>query len=124
MPSEVFGPDFTFMAREELLSFEEIARLCRVFAKQGVQKIRLTGGEPLLRAELPRLVAMLTQIAGIGDIALTTNGTMLTGKAQALREAGLGRVTVSLDALDGGVLRSISDRPFPLARVLAGMDQI
>jgi len=122
MPSEVFGPDFTFMARAELLSFEEIERLCRAFAEQGVQKIRLTGGEPLLRAELPRLVAMLAQIAGIEDIALTTNGTMLTGKAQALREAGLGRVTVSLDALDGGVLRSISHRPFPLARVLAGID--
>jgi len=122
MPSEVFGPDFTFMAHDELLSFEEIARMCRAFAEQGVQKIRLTGGEPLLRAELPRLVAMLAQIAGIEEIALTTNGTMLAGKARALAEAGLDRVTVSLDALDGGVLRSISDRPFPLERVLSGID--
>ncbi len=122
MPSEVFGRDFAFMARSELLSFEEIARACRVFAEHGVQKIRLTGGEPLLRRELERLVAMLAQIDGIEDIALTTNGTMLAAKARALREAGLGRVTVSLDALDGGVLDSMSGRAFPLARVLAGID--
>jgi cyclic pyranopterin phosphate synthase len=122
MPSEVFGRDFTFIARSELLSFEEIARVCRIFAEQGVQKIRLTGGEPLLRGELERLVAMLAQIDGIEDIALTTNGTMLVSKAQTLREAGLGRVTVSLDALDERVLGSMSDRAFPLARVLAGID--
>jgi len=122
MPSETFGPDFTFMARSELLSFEEIVRLCRIFAAQGVHKIRLTGGEPLLRRELERLVAMLVQIDGIDEIALTTNGTLLEARAQALCEAGLGRVTVSLDALDEGVLRSLSARAFPLERVLAGID--
>jgi GTP 3',8-cyclase len=122
MPSEVFGAGFAFLPRAQLLSFEEIARLCRIFAEQGVKRIRLTGGEPLLRRNLEQLVALLAAIDGIEEIALTTNGTMLAAKARALGEAGLTRVTVSLDALRESVLRSISDRDFPLARVLAGID--
>jgi GTP 3',8-cyclase len=123
MPSEVFGAAFTFMSPEEMLSFAEITRICRIFADEGVGRIRLTGGEPLLRRGLERLVAMLSQIEGIEEIALTTNGTLLAAKAQTLRDAGLTRVTVSLDALDAGVLRSLSHRTFPLARVLAGIDR-
>jgi GTP 3',8-cyclase len=123
MPSEVFGAGFTFMSQEELLSFAEISRLCRIFAEEGVTRIRLTGGEPLLRGGLERLVAMLSQIEGIEEIALTTNGTLLAAKAQTLRDAGLTRVTVSLDALQPDVLRALSHRTFPLARVLAGIDR-
>jgi GTP 3',8-cyclase len=122
MPSEVFGAGFPFLAQEQLLSFEEIARLCRIFAEQGIRRIRLTGGEPLLRRKLEDLVALLAEIDGIEEIALTTNGVMLAAKARALSDAGLTRVTVSLDALRESVLRSISDRQFPLARVLAGID--
>jgi cyclic pyranopterin phosphate synthase len=123
MPSEVFGPGFTFMSHAELLSFAEISRICRIFADEGVGRIRLTGGEPLLRRGLERLVAMLSQIEGIEEIALTTNGTLLGAKARTLRNAGLTRVTVSLDALQVNVLRSLSQREFPLARVLTGIDQ-
>src|ERR1700738_3934459 len=94
MPKEVFGRDFAFLARAELLSFEEIARLTRAFADEGVGKVRLTGGEPLLRRDLERLVGMLAAVPGITDIALTTNGAALTAKAQALKQAGLSRVTV------------------------------
>ena len=122
MPREVFGRDHAFMAREELLSFEEIARLARQFAALGVTKVRLTGGEPLLRRELERLVEMIAAIPGIDDIALTTNGTLLAARAGTLRDAGLSRVTVSLDALDEQVFRSMSDTRLPLARVLAGID--
>jgi cyclic pyranopterin phosphate synthase len=111
------------MSVEELLSFTEITRICRVFADEGVERIRLTGGEPLLRPEIERLVAMLSEIAGIGEIALTTNGTLLGAKAQTLHDAGLTRVTVSLDALQASVLRSLGHRTFPLARVLTGIDQ-
>jgi GTP 3',8-cyclase len=109
------------MPRAELLSFEEITRACRVFAKLGVTKIRLTGGEPLLRRELERLVSMLASVEGIDDIALTTNGTLLAAKAQELKDAGLCRATVSLDALDESAFRSMSDARLPLARVLAGI---
>lgn len=122
MPREVFGSDFQFMQRAELLSFEEIARLARILAAQGVSKIRLTGGEPLLRRELERLVEMLAGVQGIEDIALTTNGTLLASRAHALAEAGLGRVTVSLDALDEDAFRAMSDSPVSLARVLEGID--
>jgi cyclic pyranopterin phosphate synthase len=122
MPSEVFGAGFAFLPSQQLLSFEEIARLCRLFAGQGVTRIRLTGGEPLLRQKLEQLVASLAEIDGIEEVALTTNGTMLAAKARPLSEAGLARVTVSLDALRESVLRSISGREFPLARVLAGID--
>ncbi len=122
MPREVFGEGFAFMDRRQLLSFEEVARLGRVFARLGVRKIRLTGGEPLLRRELPRLVAMLDDVGGIEDIALTTNGTLLAAHARALQEAGLRRVTVSLDALDEDVFQLMSDTRAPLARVLEGID--
>src|SRR3984893_18627342 len=98
MPKSVFGRDFRFLPVSELLSFEEIARLSRVFASRGVDKIRLTGGEPLLRRDLEKLVAMLAAIPGIRDLTLTTNASLLTAKVAALRAAGLHRITVSLDS--------------------------
>ncbi len=122
MPREVYGADYRFLPRAEILDFEEIARLARVFARLGVRKIRLTGGEPLLRRDIERLVAMLARIDGIDEIAMTTNGLLLAGRAQALARAGLARVTVSLDALDDGVLRAIGDAPLSARRVLAGVD--
>ena len=109
MPKEVFGRDFEFLRRAQLLTFEEIARLARLFAAAGVRKLRLTGGEPLLRRDLERLVEMLAAIDGIDDIALTTNGTLLARKARVLRDAGLRRVTVSLDSLDDEVFGSVND---------------
>jgi cyclic pyranopterin phosphate synthase len=122
MPREVFGSDFRFMDRSELLSLEEIVRIARAGVEHGVRKVRLTGGEPLLRRELASLVEMLAQVRGIEDIALTTNGTALAAHARALAQAGLDRVTVSLDALDEEVFHSMSDTRYPLARVLAGID--
>ena len=118
MPREVFGRDFVFLPREQLLTFEELTRLARVFAGLGVRKLRLTGGEPLLRRDLDKLVAMLAGIGGIDDIALTTNGALLAGKAPALAAAGLRRVTVSLDSLDDAVFMALNDAGFPAARVL------
>jgi cyclic pyranopterin phosphate synthase len=118
MPREVFGRDFVFLPREQLLTFEELTRLARVFAGLGVRKLRLTGGEPLLRRDLDTLVAMLAGLGGIGDIALTTNGALLAGKAPALAAAGLRRVTVSLDSLDDTVFMALNDAGFPAARVL------
>jgi|SRR5450755_1537686 cyclic pyranopterin phosphate synthase len=122
MPKEVFGRDYVFLSRADLLSFEEIARLARLFAEHGVSKVRLTGGEPLLRRGLERLVEMLAAIDGITDVALTTNGAGLAAKAQALRDAGLSRVTVSLDALDDQTFGAMNDVSFPVGRVLAGID--
>jgi GTP 3',8-cyclase len=122
MPKEVFGRDYAFLPRAELLSFEEITRLARVFAEHGVTKVRLTGGEPLLRRDLERLVEMLAGIQGISDIALTTNGTALAAKARSLKDAGLTRVTVSLDALDDETFGAMNDVRFPVARVLDGID--
>ena len=123
MPKEVFGGDFAFLRREELLTFEEIARLARLFVRNGVEKVRLTGGEPLLRRDLERLIEQLAAIDGLTDIALTTNGSLLTReKARALRSAGLHRVTISLDALDDAVFRAMNDVDFPLARVLEAID--
>jgi len=123
MPKEVFGRDFDFLDRAELLTFEEIARLAQLFVREGVEKIRLTGGEPLLRRDIERLVAMLDRIRGVQDIALTTNGALLTrDKAFALRDAGLKRITVSLDALDDAVFRRMNDVEFPVARVLEAID--
>jgi cyclic pyranopterin phosphate synthase len=122
MPKEVFGRDYAFLPRAELLSFEEITRLARVFAGHGVTKVRLTGGEPLLRRDLERLVEMLAGIEGICDVALTTNGTALAAKAQVLKTAGLCRVTVSLDALDDETFAAMNDVRFPVARVLDGID--
>jgi GTP 3',8-cyclase len=122
MPREIFGRDHAFLPRAELLSFEEITRLARVFADNGVTKVRLTGGEPLLRRDLERLVEMLAGIQGISDIALTTNGTALAAKAQVLKSAGLSRVTVSLDALDDETFAAMNDVSFPVARVLDGIE--
>jgi cyclic pyranopterin phosphate synthase len=121
MPKEVFGKDFQFLPRGEILSFEEIERLVRVFVGLGVQKVRLTGGEPLVRRNIERLVEMLAKVSAL-DLTLTTNGSLLAGKAQALRDAGLKRVTVSLDSLDDEVFKSMNDVDFPVARVLDGMD--
>lgn len=122
MPKEVFGRDFAFLPRDELLTFEEITRLAAAFASQGVSKVRLTGGEPLLRRDIERLVAMLAAVDGITDIALTTNGSALTARATALKAAGLTRVTVSLDALDDETFEAMNDVGFPVERVLAGIE--
>jgi cyclic pyranopterin phosphate synthase len=122
LPREAFERGFSFMPRAELLTFEEIARVCRVFSGLGVSKIRLTGGEPLLRRDLECLVAMLAAIDGIDDIALTTNGTLLEAKARELKQAGLCRATVSLDALDRSVFRAMSGTGVSLAAVWAGID--
>jgi cyclic pyranopterin phosphate synthase len=121
MPKEVFGRDYPFLERRELLSFEEIERLARLFAADGVEKIRLTGGEPLLRREVEVLVAKLARIPGL-DLTLTTNGSLLTRKARALADAGLNRITVSLDSLDDDVFRAMNDVDFPVERVLAGIE--
>ena len=121
MPKEVYGRDYAFLPRRDLLTFEEIARLARVFAGLGVEKIRLTGGEPLIRREVERLVEMLASIPGL-DLTLTTNGALLAQKAQALRDAGLGRITVSLDSLDDEVFRAMNDVDFPVQTVLEGIN--
>ena len=121
MPKEVFGSDYQFLERRELLTFEEIARLARLFAGLGVQKIRLTGGEPLVRRNLEQLIAMLAAIPGL-DLTLTTNGSLLARKAPALQRAGLKRVTVSLDSLDDAVFRQMNDVDFPVSRVLDGIE--
>lgn len=123
MPRELFGADHPFLPRSDLLSFEEITRLARLSANLGVTKIRLTGGEPLLRKELEKLIAQLAAIPGIRDIALTTNGSALTAaRARTLARAGLNRLTVSLDALHDDTFRAINDADFPVARVLEAID--
>jgi cyclic pyranopterin phosphate synthase len=123
MPKEVFGRDYVFLSRQELLSFEEITRLTRVFANLGVKKVRLTGGEPMLRRDFEKLVEMLAGIEGLEDIAMTTNGSLMTpDRARALKAAGLSRVTVSLDSLDETVFQSMNDVGFPVARVLEAID--
>ena len=121
MPKEVFGSDYQFLERKELLTFEEIARLARLFAGLGVEKVRLTGGEPLVRRNLEQLIEMLAAIPGL-DLTLTTNGSLLTRKAAALKRAGLKRVTVSLDSLDDAVFMQMNDVDFPVSRVLDGID--
>jgi cyclic pyranopterin phosphate synthase len=121
MPKEVFGKDFQFLDRKALLSFEEIERVVRVFRELGVKKVRLTGGEPLVRRNIETLVAMLSAFDGL-DLTLTTNGSLLKLKAPALRQAGLKRITVSLDSLDDAVFRAMNDVDFPVARVLEGID--
>jgi len=119
MPKEVYGRDHRFLDRRELLTFEEIARVAQVFVDGGVRKIRITGGEPLVRRDLERLIA---QLAGLGvDLTLTTNGSLLPQKAKALADAGLSRVTVSLDALDDATFRALNDVDFPVDRVLEGI---
>jgi GTP 3',8-cyclase len=121
MPKEVFGRDYPFLPRAELLTFEEIERLARAFAGLGVEKIRITGGEPLVRRDVETLVAMLARIDCL-DLTLTTNGALLAAKAQALKDAGLSRVTVSLDSLDDETFRAMNDVDFPVTRVLEGID--
>ena len=121
MPREMFDHDFKFLPHDEILSFEEIARLASVFAGLGVKKIRLTGGEPLLRRNIERLVEMLAKIGGI-DLTLTTNGALLAKKARALRDAGLTRVTVSLDSLDDATFRAINDADCSVSKVIEGIE--
>jgi cyclic pyranopterin phosphate synthase len=121
MPKEIFGRSYRFMDRKELLTFEEIERIARAFASHGVEKIRITGGEPLLRRDLEILVERLTAIRGL-DVALTTNGALLPQKAETLAAAGLQRVTVSLDSLDDETFRAMNDVGFAVSRVLEGID--
>jgi cyclic pyranopterin phosphate synthase len=121
MPKTVFGQDYRFMDRKELLTFEELERVARVFAGLGVEKIRLTGGEPLLRKELETLVERLRTIDGL-DLTLTTNASLLARKAETLRAAGLDRVNVSLDSLDDATFRAMNDVDFPVTRVLEGIE--
>ena len=121
MPKEVFGRDHAFLPRTELLTFEEITRLARAFVANGVGKLRITGGEPLVRRDVEHLIAMLAEIDDL-DLTLTTNGTLLPQKAQALADAGLKRVTVSLDSLDDATFRAMNDVDFPVARVLEGIE--
>jgi cyclic pyranopterin phosphate synthase len=123
MPKEVFGRDFKFLDRGQILTFEEIARLAAIFVRMGVEKIRITGGEPLVRRDIEELVAQLARVPGLHDLTLTTNGSLLTReKAQALREAGLRRITISLDSLDDAVFRAMSDAKFPVSVVLGAID--
>jgi len=122
MPKEVFGRDHQFLEREELLSFEEIARLATIAVGRGVEKIRITGGEPLVRRELPKLISMLSPIPGLLDLTLTTNGSLLAAQARSLKDAGLRRITVSLDALDDATFQAMNDVEFPVKRVLEGID--
>jgi cyclic pyranopterin phosphate synthase len=122
MPRAVFGPDHAFLPRAELLAFEEIARLVAIFARLGVEKVRLTGGEPLVRRELPTLVAALAATRDVRDLTLTTNGVLLPEHAADLREAGLDRVTISLDADDDATFQRMNDAGVPVSRVLAGIE--
>jgi len=122
MPAETYGEGYAFLRNEQRLSFDEIERVCRAAAKLGVSKLRLTGGEPLLRPNLAELVARLRRIEGIDDIALTTNGVLLPRHATELREAGLSRVTVSLDTLDPALFRRINGGRGALYEVLAGIE--
>src|SRR5438034_6548956 len=121
MPKDVFGRDYPFLSHGELLTFEEIARLARIYVDLGVRKIRLTGGEPLLRKNIERLIEQLASLPGV-DLTLTTNGALLAKKARPLLAAGLARVTVSLDALDDATFRAMNDVDFPVARVLDGIE--
>jgi len=121
MPKEVFGKDYAFLERREILSFEEIARVARIFHGLGIEKVRLTGGEPLVRRNIEELIELLSAVPGL-DLTLTTNGSLLKQKARALKDAGLKRVTVSLDSLDDAVFRRMNDVDFPVTRVLEGID--
>jgi cyclic pyranopterin phosphate synthase len=121
MPREAFGPNHAFLARSEILTYEELARLVSVFAELGVSKVRLTGGEPLLRKDLEALVSMVASTPGITDVALTTNGSLLATRAASLRAAGLGRVTVSLDSIDPEMFSAMADTRLALTTVLEGI---
>lgn len=121
MPAEVFGPDFAFLPKSELLTYEEIERLAKIFVELGVEKIRLTGGEPLLRKDLPVLVKLLSKIEGLRDIGLTTNGVLLPKYANELKEAGLKRVNISLDSLNDELFGEINGRNVGVKPVLKGI---
>jgi cyclic pyranopterin phosphate synthase len=121
MPAEIFGEKYEFMARPELLTFEEIERLARLFVELGVEKIRITGGEPLLRHQLPRLIERLAAIDGLRDLTLTTNGFLLAKQAKSLQAAGLRRITVSLDSDDDATFRRMNGRDIGTEQVLAGI---
>jgi cyclic pyranopterin phosphate synthase len=122
MPKEVYGRDFQFLERSQLLTFDEIHRLAKIFRGHGIEKVRITGGEPLVRRQLEKLIELLAQEAGL-DLTLTTNGSLLKQKARALKDAGLKRVTVSLDSLDDAVFRVMNDVDFPVAKVLEGIEE-
>ncbi len=123
MPAEIFGPDFPFLKRSELLSFEEIERLARLFVSNfGVKKLRITGGEPLMRKDISYLISKLADIDGVEDIAMTTNGSLLTKYANELKSAGLRRVTISLDSLDNNIFGMMNGRNVKVEEVLAGID--
>jgi cyclic pyranopterin phosphate synthase len=121
MPKEVFGKDYQFLERSALLTFEEIVRVARIFHRRGIHKVRLTGGEPLVRRNVEQLIGMLSEIPEL-DLTLTTNGSLLARKARALKAAGLNRVTVSLDSLDDAVFAKMNDVDFPVQKVLAGIE--
>ena len=123
MPAEIFGASYQFLPKDQILTFEEIARLARILIDLGVNKVRLTGGEPLLRNDLHLLVAMLVDIQGVEDLTLTTNGYLLAQQAQQLKDAGLNRVTVSLDTLDEDTFEEMNGRGFGTERVLEGIRQ-
>ncbi|NOY00950.1 MAG: GTP 3',8-cyclase MoaA [Verrucomicrobia bacterium] len=122
MPAEVFGPDYEYLPREDILDYEEITRLAKVFLSLGVRKLRITGGEPLLRRDLPELISQLSALDGLEDLALTTNGTALAKQAVALKQAGLQRVTVSLDALDADVFAQMNGINASPEKVLEGIE--
>ncbi|MEX0959792.1 MAG: GTP 3',8-cyclase MoaA [Burkholderiales bacterium] len=122
MPKEVYGRDFQFLERSQLLSFDEIHRLVRIFRGHGIEKVRITGGEPLVRRQLEKLIELLAQEPGL-DLTLTTNASLLKQKARLLKDAGLKRVTVSLDSLDDKVFRAMNDVDFPVAKVLEGIEE-
>ena len=121
MPAEVFGRDYAFLPRSQILSFEEIVRLAGIFVGLGVEKLRITGGEPTVRRDLPDLVRQLAMLGGVSDLTLTTNGSALRTLAAPLAAAGLQRITVSLDSLDDAVFRAMSGADMPVARVLDGI---
>lgn len=121
MPKEIFGSDYQFLHRDRVLTFEEIERLARIFVRFGVKKIRLTGGEPLVRKDLHLLISMLSAIPDL-DLTLTTNGSLLAKNAKILKDAGLKRVSVSLDSLDNKIFKAMNDVDFPVEKVLEGMD--
>ena len=123
MPAEIYGERYHFLPREEILTFEEIARLVRIFVRLGTNKVRLTGGEPLVRTGMEKLIALLSPIEGIEDLTLTTNGYLLQEKAQALKDAGLQRITVSLDSLDDDIFGQMNGRGYGVKRVLDAIEK-
>ena len=123
MPKEFFGSNHAFLHRKQLLTFEEIERSVRAFVANGVKKVRITGGEPMVRKDLPGLISALSQISGVEDLSMTTNASLLTLEAaRTLRQAGLQRITISLDAIDNAVFHSINDVKFPVKKVLEGIE--